>query len=364
MLALLRGNAWRWGSGRTIGLFVAAVVLLAAFVVSQLREDAPMFDFRLFRKPTFAGAQIVAFTISSAMFSLFLYLTLYLQNELHYSPLQAGLRFLPLSLLSFVTAPIAGRLSARIPVRILFGVGMALVGAALLLMHGLTQSSGWTHLLPGFIVGGIGVGLVNAPLAATAVGVVEPRRAGMASGINNTFRQVGIATGIAGLGAIFQSQGSFVAGLNEILLVGACVAFAVAMLGVALVRRATSSERSRQAWLIRIATFQAAIRRITAAPVTTIERLSGDRERDGVGLRHAGEGEQRRACAGLHRGPAGPIGTAAEAAEAQRKPRASGNEPRSASTFRSRKTAVPRRAHETEMSSRAASDSCGSACAR
>jgi EmrB/QacA subfamily drug resistance transporter len=236
VLALLRGDAWHWGSGRTVGLFAAAAVLLVAFVFSQLREDEPMFDMSLFRKPAFAGAQIVAFAISAAMFSQFLYLTLYLQNELHYSPLQAGLRFLPLSLVSFVAAPIAGRLSARLPVRILLGAGMSLVGVALLLMHGITKSSDWTTLLAGFLVGGVGVGLVNAPLASVAVSVVEPRRAGMASGINNTFRQVGIATGIAGLGAIFQSQASFVAGLNEILLVGAFVAFAGAVLGIALVR--------------------------------------------------------------------------------------------------------------------------------
>ena len=236
VLALLRGDAWHWGSGRTVGLFAGAAVLLVAFVFSQLREDEPMFDMSLFRKPAFAGAQIVAFAISAAMFSQFLYLTLYLQNELHYSPLQAGLRFLPLSLVSFVAAPIAGRLSARLPVRILLGAGMSLVGVALLLMHGITKSSDWTTLLAGFLVGGVGVGLVNAPLASVAVSVVEPRRAGMASGINNTFRQVGIATGIAGLGAIFQSQGSFVAGLNEILLVGAFVAFAGAVLGIALVR--------------------------------------------------------------------------------------------------------------------------------
>ena len=135
-----------------------------------------------------------------------------------------------------MTAPIAGRLSARIPVRILLGTGMTLVGVALLLMHGITPSSDWTTLLPGFIVGGIGIGLVNAPLASTAVSVVEPRRAGMASGINNTFRQVGIATGVAGLGAIYQSQASPIDGLNEILLVAAFVALAGAVLAVALVR--------------------------------------------------------------------------------------------------------------------------------
>jgi EmrB/QacA subfamily drug resistance transporter len=236
VLGLLRGNGWGWGSGRTLGLFVAAVVLLAAFVAAEARQESPMFDLSLFRKPAFSGAQIVAFTISSAMFSQFLFLTLYLQNRLHLSPLQTGLRFLPLSLLAFVTAPIAGRLSTRIPVRFLLSGGMTLIGVSLLLMHGITASSGWTTLLPGFIVGGIGIGMVNAPLASTAVSVVEPRRAGMASGINNTFRQVGIATGIAGLGAIFQSKGNFLDGLNEILLVAAFVAFAGAVLGLALVR--------------------------------------------------------------------------------------------------------------------------------
>src|SRR5581483_6865070 len=236
VLALLRGETWGWGSGRTVGLLVAAAVLLPVFVGVQLREEKPILDVHLFRKPGFSGAQLVAFAISSAMFSQFLYLTLYLQNYLHLSPLQAGLRFLPLSLLSFVAAPIAGRLSSRIPVRILLGVGMALVGVALLLMHGISRSSHWTTLLPGFLVGGIGVGLVNAPLAATAVGVVEPRRAGMASGINNTFRQVGIATGIAGLGVIYQRHRDMIAGLNAILFVAAFVAFAGALLGFALVR--------------------------------------------------------------------------------------------------------------------------------
>jgi EmrB/QacA subfamily drug resistance transporter len=236
VLALLRGESWGWASARTIGLFVAAAVLLPAFFASQLRRQTPMLDVRLFRNPTFAGAQLIAFTISSGMFAQFLYLTLYLQNGLKLSPLQTGLRFLPLSLLSFVAAPIAGRLSSRIPIRFLFAIGMSLVGASLLLMHGVTHSSHWTTLLAGFIAGGIGIGLVNAPLAVTAVGVVEPRRAGMASGTNNTFRQIGIATGVAALGAIYQSYRDPIAGLNAILLAGAIVAFAGAFFGLVLVR--------------------------------------------------------------------------------------------------------------------------------
>ncbi|HEY8108307.1 MAG TPA: MFS transporter [Gaiellaceae bacterium] len=206
VIGLFRGNDWGWSSGRVIGLFAAAAVLLVSFAFIELRRSAPMLDFRLFKVPTFTGAQITAFAISAGMFAEFLFLALYLESVLGYSAVKTGVIFLPLSLVSFVVAPIAGRLSTRIPVRILLSGGLALTGVALLLMHGLTVSSHASALIPGFIVAGIGIGLVNAPLASTAVSVVEPRRAGMASGINNTFRQVGIATGIAALGAIFQSR--------------------------------------------------------------------------------------------------------------------------------------------------------------
>ena len=206
VIGLFEGNHWGWSSGRIVGLFAMAAALLVGFAWVEVRQRAPMFDFQLFRVPTFVGAQIVAFSISAGMFAMFLFLAIYLESVLGNSAVRTGVIFLPLSLVSFVVAPLAGRLSARFPVRIFLGGGLAMVGVALLLMHGLTLSSTASHLIPGFIVGGIGVGMVNAPLAATAVSIVEARRAGMASGINNTFRQVGIATGIAALGAIFQSQ--------------------------------------------------------------------------------------------------------------------------------------------------------------
>src|SRR6476661_1410612 len=211
VFALIRGNAEGWGSALIVSLLVASVVLLVAFVLVELRQESPVLDLTLFRKPTFTGAAIVAFTLSASMFAMFLYITLYLQNILGFSPLDAGLRFLPLSLISFFVAAAAGPLSERFSKRIFFVLGLALVGFALLWMGqafrgGLTVNDGWTALLGGFIVAGIGIGMINPPLAATAVGVVPPQRAGMGSGINTTFRQVGIATGIAGLGAIFQHQ--------------------------------------------------------------------------------------------------------------------------------------------------------------
>ncbi len=179
-------------------------MLIVLFVIVERRQSRPMLDLTLFRRPAFAGASIVAFAVSSSMFAMFLYLTLYIQDVLGYSPLQAGLRFLPITLVTFVVAPISGRLSVRVPIRLLLGCGLVLVGIGLISMTAVDASSGWTTLIPGFLVAGVGVGLINPPLASTAVGVVHHSRSGMASGINNTFRQVGIATGIAGLGAIFQ----------------------------------------------------------------------------------------------------------------------------------------------------------------
>ena len=141
-----------------------------------------MLDLALFRRPAFDGAWIVAFGVSASIFSLFLYLTLYLQDILGYSPLQAGLRFLALSGTVLITAAIAGRLTTVVPLRLLMGAGLALAGLSLLLMRGLGPSSHWTHLLPGFIVGGVGTGLINPPLASAAIAVVPPSRRGMGSG--------------------------------------------------------------------------------------------------------------------------------------------------------------------------------------
>jgi EmrB/QacA subfamily drug resistance transporter len=202
--ALVQGNQKGWGSPEIVAFLSAAVVLMAAFLIVEHLQSRPMLDLTLFRRPAFTGASIVAFCLSSSFFAMFLYLTLYIQDVLGYSPLQAGLRFLPSTLLSFIVAPIAGKLSVRMPVRLLLGSGLLLIGIGLLTMTAIDAASSWTALIPGFVLAGAGVGLVNPPLASTAVGVVPVEHSGMASGINSTFRQVGIATGIAGLGAVFQ----------------------------------------------------------------------------------------------------------------------------------------------------------------
>lgn len=265
--ALVRGNVEGWGSALIVGCLVASALLFAGFFALELAV-AETFDLRLFRNRSFNGVSIAAFGLSAGMFSMFLYLTLYIQNQLEYSPLEAGLRFLPLTLVSFAVAPLTARLAERGPARVFFGIGLGLVGLGLLLMRAITPDSDWTALLPGMLVAGAGVGCTNPIIASVAVGVVEPRDAGMASGINSTFRQVGIATGIAALGAVFQARvesrtpgpapgevlanipldrippplrdaahAGFVGALDDILLIGALVAFAAAAAAVALVRR-------------------------------------------------------------------------------------------------------------------------------
>ena len=281
IFGLIRGNAEGWGSAPIVLSLGGAVMLLLAFLVLEAKRENAMLDLSLFRVPSFTGVSLVAFTLSASMFAMFLYLTLYIQDVLEFSPLQAGLRFLPLTVLSFVVAPIAGRALNRVPARALMGSGMILVAVGLALMAGISLDSSWTTLLPGFILTGIGVGMTNPGIASVALGVVAAARAGMASGINSTFRQVGIATGTAALGAIFQARidsklgellpnapasfsdavssgatqsaltavppqlreqatvaanQAFISGLNEILLVGAAVAIAGAVSAWLLVR--------------------------------------------------------------------------------------------------------------------------------
>jgi EmrB/QacA subfamily drug resistance transporter len=281
IFGLIRANPEGWGSGVIVASLAGAAALLLAFVAIEARSSHPMLDLTLFRKPAFNGVSAVAFGLSAGMFALFLYLTIYMQGVLDFSPLQTGLRFLPLTVLSFVASPIAGALSNRIPIRVLLGIGLGSVGVGLLLMHGVGVDSEWTALLAGFLIAGAGIGIANPGIGQAAIGVVPAEKAGMGSGINTTFRQVGIATGVASLGAIFQSRvdsklteilpnaphglgeivssgGSraaaltvgpgrraevvhaakvaFVSGFNEILLIGAILSFVVAALGFLLVR--------------------------------------------------------------------------------------------------------------------------------
>jgi predicted MFS family arabinose efflux permease len=286
VLALVRGNDEGWGSTLIVSLFAGAAALMAAFVAIEQRVAEPMLPLELFRRRAFTGVQLAAFAVSGSMFALFLYLTLYLQSFLGYSPIDAGIRYLPITIASFIVAPLSGMALARIQARYLMSAGLALTGVGLVLMSGLQLSSGWTALLGGFLVSGAGVGLLNPVIADVALSVVPKERSGMAAGINDTFRQVGIAVGIAAWGAIFLGVGAakthevaagavngsearqlveatssgtlhqalagvpaqaqpairnaaeqgFLHGLNEVLLLGAILSFVGAVLALWLVR--------------------------------------------------------------------------------------------------------------------------------
>jgi len=206
VFGVLRGNAEGWSSALILGSLIGGALLLAVFVAVEHRQARPMLDLALFRSPAFVGVSLATFAIGAGMFALFPYLSIYLQEILGYSPLGAGLRFLPLTVFVFVVPLVSRRLAPGASLRWLLTGGLVLVAAALLLMHGLTASSRWTALLPGLIVAGIGIGFANPTIAAAALRAVDPSRTGMASGINNACRLTGVAVGVAALGAILEDR--------------------------------------------------------------------------------------------------------------------------------------------------------------
>jgi EmrB/QacA subfamily drug resistance transporter len=266
VFGLIRGNADNW-SAQIIACLAGAAVLLFAFVMVEQRIEHPILDLSLFRKRAFCGASVAAFVLSAAMFGMFLYLTLWVQNMLGYSALESGLRFMPLTLLSFAIAPASGKLAERLGVRWFLAAGLALVAVGLLLMRGLQPGDDWTALLAGFLVAGGGIGLANPALATAAIGVVEPRRSGMAAWgaifqhvVASRFVHEAAAAGLrggpprgvdvadfvafggaqrTGNPALAQvAEKAFDAGMNEILLLAAIVALAGAVLSGWLVRPA------------------------------------------------------------------------------------------------------------------------------
>jgi EmrB/QacA subfamily drug resistance transporter len=206
VFGVLRGNAEGWSSALILGSLIGGAVLLVVFVLVEHHQARPMLDLNLFRSRAFVGVSLATFCIGAGMFALFPYLSIYLQDVLGYSPLEAGLRFLPLTVFVFVVPLLMRKLAPGASLRLVLTVGLVLVAAALLLMHGLTPSSRWTALLPGFIVAGIGIGLANPTIAAAALRAVDPSRTGMASGINNACRLTGVAVGVAALGAVLEDR--------------------------------------------------------------------------------------------------------------------------------------------------------------
>jgi EmrB/QacA subfamily drug resistance transporter len=204
VLALVEGNNWGWGSTPIVALLVGAVVGAVAFVAIELRVKVPMVEFRFFSDRNFLGAVVVALIVSFAMLGVFFFLALYMQDILHYSPLEAGIRFLPSTLMIVTVAPVAGRLSDRFGPRWLIAGGLAIVAASLFSFSGIAVDSSYLDLLPGFMLLGIGIAMTMSPMTSAAMNAVPVDKAGIASGVLSMFRMVGGSLGVAVTGAIFQ----------------------------------------------------------------------------------------------------------------------------------------------------------------
>ena len=166
-----------------------------------------MIDFSFFRSRTSIGANTVGFLISFAMFAQFFFLTLYLQNVLHYSPLETGVRFLPSTIVIMIVAPLAGRLADRVGSRPLMTLGLVIVAGAMFIESHVTIHSGYGLLLPGFVLMGLGMGLVMSPMSTAAMNAVDRTKAGAASGVLSMSRMVGSTFGVAVMGALVATIG-------------------------------------------------------------------------------------------------------------------------------------------------------------
>jgi EmrB/QacA subfamily drug resistance transporter len=204
VLALVEGNAWGWGSPQIIGLFSLAAVSFVGFVLLEPRVREPMVDFTFFRSRTFLGANVVAFIVTFSMLATFFFIALYMQNILGYSAVEAGVRFLPSTLMIVLIAPLAGRLTDKVGARPLMVAGLSLATLSLFLQTRIGVDTGYELLLPAFILLGIGMALVMSPMSTAAMNAVSPDKAGVASGILSMSRMVGGTFGVAAIGALFQ----------------------------------------------------------------------------------------------------------------------------------------------------------------
>jgi EmrB/QacA subfamily drug resistance transporter len=246
--ALIEANDYGWTSPLILSLFAVAGIGLVAFVLLELHQRAPMVDLSLFRSGTFAGANLVVLLVFLAMFGVFFFVSLYVQGILGYSAVQAGAIFLPMTVLIMFVAPIAGKFSDRLGSRWLIVAGMVFLAMHLLVLSNLDVDSTFWNILPALILGGFGMGLTMTPATAAAIGSVPVAKAGIGSGVLNTFRQVGGALGIAVIGAIVASQihvppgtpgfpEQFMDGFSTALRVAAAIAFTGAIAAAVLIRK-------------------------------------------------------------------------------------------------------------------------------
>jgi EmrB/QacA subfamily drug resistance transporter len=250
---LIETNTHAWGSTRVLVLLAVAALSLASFVLLELRQRLPMLDLSLFRNPTFSGANATMALVGVAMFGVFFYNSLFLQNILGYSAIKTGATFLPMTLLIMFVAPVAGKLSDRIGPRWLMGAGMTLLTGSLLLFATLDANSTFWDLLPGLVVGGFGMAVTMAPTTSAAMSSVPIDAAGVGSAVINSMRQVGGSLGIAIMGTLLASQitvgqgdplypSQFVDGYHRALYVGAALLLAGAVVATITVGRGQRAE--------------------------------------------------------------------------------------------------------------------------
>jgi EmrB/QacA subfamily drug resistance transporter len=240
---LIEANSYGWTSGRILGAFAVAAVSLTAFVLLELHQRIPMMDMSLFKNGTFAGANLAMLLVALSMFGVFFFVSLYMQNILGFSAVEAGAAFLPMTLLIVIVAPIAGRLSDRFGSRWLITTGLSLLSIQLFYYSTLGTDARFWDLLPGLITGGFGMSLAMTPTAAAVIRAVPTPKAGVGSATLNSMRQVGGALGIALMGAIMghviggrQTPEAFVEGFSTTLRVAGLIALAGAVIAAALVR--------------------------------------------------------------------------------------------------------------------------------
>jgi EmrB/QacA subfamily drug resistance transporter len=257
VFALIEAHRYGWTSALILSLFAIGALALAAFVLLELHQRLPMLDLSLFRNGTFTGANIVAILVTMAMFGIFVFFPIYMQTLLGWSPVQAGAALLPWTILIVIFAPIAGKLSDRVGSRWLMAAGMTTVAACCLVLSTIGLHSTFWDLLPAFILGGLGMSFVMTPMSAAAMGAAPVDKAGVASGVLNTFRQVGVALGIAITGAIVANRAAaaaaggatapeaFVHGLTFAMRVSAVICLGAAAVAALLVRRYRHAEASQ-----------------------------------------------------------------------------------------------------------------------
>jgi EmrB/QacA subfamily drug resistance transporter len=255
--ALIEAHRLGWTSATIIALFAVATVALTAFVFLELHQRLPMLDLSLFKNGTFTGANLVAILVTLAMFGIFVFFPIYMQDLLGWSPIQAGAALLPWTILIVIFAPIAGKLSDHVGSRWLMAGGMATVGLCCLELSTVAVGSTFWRLLPGFILGGLGMAFVMTPMSAAVMGSAPVDKAGVASGVLNTFRQVGVALGIAITGAIVTNREAaaraagadpphaFVHGLTFAMRVSALICFGAAIAAAVLVRKVRHIEQAQ-----------------------------------------------------------------------------------------------------------------------